>query len=51
MKFQNLTPHVLGILTEGSLAALELPASGQVARVAVTRTQADTLGGVAIFST
>lgn len=46
MNIINLTPHVLNILTpEG---AVEVAPSGEVARVAVTTTEAEPVGGIPV---
>lgn len=47
-KIINLTPHALNLHGEGG--SVEIPASGQVARLAVTREQLDpiTVGGVSL---
>lgn len=50
MKIKNLTPHPLSLVGEGG-GTLEVPASGQLARLAVTRTALDpvTVDGVTLL--
>lgn len=50
MNFINLTPHALSIIEEDG-SVYTLPASGQVARVEVTRTVAYVMDGIEIFET
>jgi len=47
MKFVNLTPHTLNIKTADGI--VEIPASGQVARVSVERQLIDTLSGTPVY--
>ena len=50
MNFVNLTPHALNIVqSDGSVYTL--PPSGQVARVATTRTVVNEIDGTEIFET
>lgn len=50
MNFVNLTPHALNIVqSDGSVYAL--PPSGQVARVATTRTVVNEIDGIEIYET
>ena len=50
MNFINLTPHALNIVqADGSVYTL--PPSGQVARVATTRTVVNEIDGVEIYET
>lgn len=50
MNFVNLTPHALNIVqADGSVYTL--PPSGQVARVATTRTVVNEIDGVEIYET
>lgn len=50
MNFVNLTPHALNIIEEDG-NVYTLPTSGQIARVAATRTVAYVMDGIEIFET
>jgi len=50
MKFKNLTPHTLNILDREENPVMEIPPSGEVARVFVSYRKVEEINGIPIFS-
>jgi len=50
MKFKNLTPHVLNVLDEEGNPVMEIPPSGEIARVSVSYRKIEEVNGIPIFS-
>lgn len=48
--FVNLTPHVINVLSDGE-EVMNLPPSGDVARVAAEKRKVDSIDGVPVFQT
>jgi hypothetical protein len=51
MTIVNLTPHVLNIVNADTSVRVDLPPSGEVARVATARMQTGEAGGLPLFET
>jgi hypothetical protein len=51
MTILNLTPHTLNVLNADGSVRVDVPPSGEVARVATSRTQTGEVNGLPLFTT
>ena len=51
MKIVNLTPHTLNIFNADAAVRVDVPPSGEVARVTTSRTQTGEACGLPLFTT
>jgi hypothetical protein len=51
MTILNLTPHTLNILNADAAVRVDVPPSGEVARVTTSRTQTGEVNGLPLFTT
>lgn len=51
MTIVNLTPHILNLVNADGTTRVDVPPSGEVARVASTRTQVGEVNGLPMFTT